>query len=396
MRLNIKNKFIFIAAFILVNIFTSSLYAEETTKSLLYTYSKLEEGVLAGGEKYVPAVEEFLVAMQEYEDGEAWKYLTVQKEELTGTVDCIQNQAQELLDNTSMSEAEKLSHLLGISQCIRVIYQTEDSIQGKTLIIFIILTSVVIVLCIVVTACLFLNARISQKAEQIKKDSERNALISKITLKVQEEERKRIYRDLHDTVSQNLGAISILFSQLVPYIKSSEEADSLKDRITALNHTNIEDIHSIIRNATPPEIESEDFKFVIEDLCSDFSSYRGIPCKCFFKDYENPQVQKQLNSLSVRKKLYSYRIVQESLNNAARHASPSEVSVLIRCTPEAALFFITDDGCGFDSIKVMEDETHLGLRGMYSRAAEINANLSVSSDEDGTEIRLEVPYEQVD
>lgn len=86
------------------------------------------------------------------------------------------------------------------------------------------------------------------------------------------------------------------------------------------------------------------------------------------------------------------------MTNAAKHANPTEIKVVVREDLENNLinFFITDDGCGFNNKTVkeigIEKSTKLGLKGMESRAILLKGNLQIQSDEEtGTHIKLVVP-----
>ena len=362
------------------------------TETLFDACSRLEDDIMAENVDHEKAVHDFLKFIEEYKSTDSWAYFVVQHKEFSDVMDEMQSETFSLL-NCEIGGVKSFSHLVRIEQCTRYIYDHENEILHHATFTYIVLIVIVIVLLISMAVMLAFYVMVRQKTVRIERERERKDLIENVTSMVKDNERNRIYRDLHDTVSQNLGAISILFGQLAPYIKDTEDARSLSEKITSLNRMNIADIRSIIRNASPVNIETEDFKLVLSDLCTDFSSYRNIPCKFFVKDYDSPSMPSGLNSLSAKKKLHCYRIVQEAMNNAARHASPSQVSVIIRCTQTSVIFFITDDGHGFNYEKVFIDDSHLGLRGMHSRATEIGATLSISSDEDGTEIRLEVPYE---
>ena len=88
------------------------------------------------------------------------------------------------------------------------------------------------------------------------------------------------------------------------------------------------------------------------------------------------------------------------MTNAAKHANPTEIKVVVREDLENNLinFFITDDGCGFISKTTkdinIENSTSLGLKGMESRAIILNGTLDIQSDEEtGTHIKLVVPVE---
>ena len=148
----------------------------------------------------------------------------------------------------------------------------------------------------------------------------------------------------------------------------------------------------IVKNLVPPEVEMEDFRLSIIELIANFQSIHNISCT--YHITENGLLEK----LNTEQKTHIYRIIQEAMTNAAKHANPREINVVVReeVSSNFIYFFITDDGCGFEqqsfSPKNLEKSTKLGLKGMESRALLLKGNLSISSDEEtGTHIKLSVP-----
>ena len=117
---------------------------------------------------------------------------------------------------------------------------------------------------------------------------------------------------------------------------------------------------------------------------------------------EDPSLFAKLNT---EQKLHVFRIVQESVNNALKHSKASEISVILREESGAKnpgqrrlLFLVSDDGIGISEQKAPDDvisqNTHLGLKGMKSRAELLGAKLEIKSDkETGTQIKLYLPAE---
>ena len=133
----------------------------------------------------------------------------------------------------------------------------------------------------------------------------------------------------------------------------------------------------IVKNLVPPEVEMEDFMLSLNDVVRNFQNTREIQCSF----YTNSNVL--LKKLDIEQKTHIYRIVQEAMTNAAKHANPTEIKVVVREDLENNLinFFITDDGCGFNNKTVkeigIEKSTKLGLKGMESRAILLNGNLQI-------------------
>lgn len=116
------------------------------------------------------------------------------------------------------------------------------------------------------------------------------------------------------------------------------------------------------------------------------------PLECKFFAEQNVPFENLKND----EKLHLFRIIQEALNNAQKHAKAEECSVIFRFTDGILTLLVCDDGTGFDaenfSISKSDDEngTHLGLRGMKARAELLGGKLRIKSNETGTEIIFEM------
>ena len=241
------------------------------------------------------------------------------------------------------------------------------------------------------------------------------------TITVQEEERRRISQELHDTVSQNIKALLLLEKECAEFVDSDAENQSAVEkqslikeqikRIIELEKQNQSQLRSIIQNLTIPALKDIPFKTVIADLCDQFNKQSGIPCAFFV----SPDVD--LDQFSIENKQHILRIIQEALSNARVHANPEETSVIIRKAAvgadsdaekiieknthsgEKIRIMIFDDGKGFESANLKNGELplvggtkHFGMSGMEMRATLLGGTLTVqSSEETGTEIRVEIP-----
>ena len=101
----------------------------------------------------------------------------------------------------------------------------------------------------------------------------------------------------------------------------------------------------------------------------------------------------RLNALTGDIRLQLYRVIQEALTNVARHSQATECIISVREENDRIIMFITDDGIGLGERKLAQesDTGGFGLRGMESRIAIIGGDFRIRWDEDGTEIRLEIP-----
>ena len=216
------------------------------------------------------------------------------------------------------------------------------------------------------------------------------------TIGVQEEERRRISQELHDTVSQNIKALLLSQKELKDRCTDTNLLSEL-EKIISLEKKNQKELRAIIQNLAVPALANIPFKTVINDLCEQFYDQSKIPCK-FFVD---PDLS--LDTFTTEQKHHILRIIQEALNNTRAHAKTEETSVVIRKISDPQKnsnlirIMIFDDGLGFDSEKQMAPgnaTSHFGMSGMEMRAKLLGGNFSVNSSPDtGTEVQLELPLQ---
>ena len=208
------------------------------------------------------------------------------------------------------------------------------------------------------------------------------------TIAVQEEERRRISQELHDTVSQNIKVLLLSQKELKDCCTDTNLLTEL-EKIISLEKKNQKELRTIIQNLSVPALGSIPFKTIINDLCEQFYAQSKIPCK-FFVD---PSLS--LDTFTTEQKHHILRIIQEALNNARSHAKAEETSVVIRQGDNSIRIMIFDDGQGFDSTKQLpldDASSHFGMSGMEMRAKLLDGTLTINSSPDtGTEVRLEIP-----
>ena len=203
---------------------------------------------------------------------------------------------------------------------------------------------------------------------------------------IQENERNRMYRELHDTVAQDIRATALFSKQLGNQTGVPKEVSELTKKISMLCQQSLNSMYATIADLAPPELDGN-FSDALETLCTNHRRLTGIPCK---RHIDNGAAE-LLSKLNADKKLHVYRIVQEALQNAAKHAHPSECSLIVNATDEKISLFVTDDGTGFSQGTAKARRT-FGISGMKSRAELVGAQLSInSSEEGGTEVKLEIP-----
>lgn len=244
---------------------------------------------------------------------------------------------------------------------------------------------------------LIMLARNIKARQQLKENTQ---FIGEV-VSVQENERKRISQELHDTVSQNIKVLLMMEKKLLeekmsgssPNMTKSSTANMTEnseqlEKIISLEKQNQKELRSIIQNLSVPELEGVPFKTLIESVCEEFQ--KSSECKCTF--FVAPEID--IEKFSEEERHNILRIIQEALNNVKNHAKASEASVIFQKKQSKIRIMIFDDGEGFDESKSKSTksngEKHFGMSGMEMRAKLLGGKFIVkSSAETGTQIRVE-------
>jgi two-component system, NarL family, sensor histidine kinase UhpB len=201
----------------------------------------------------------------------------------------------------------------------------------------------------------------------------------RLQLRAQEEERKRVARDLHDEVNQALTAI-LLRLEALAQIAPPRLRDELTETKGLANQA-MEELLQLARQLRPTALDDHGFIPAIEEQLLRFKAQHGIETRL--------ATDGNLDDLAGDKQLVLYRVTQEALNNVVRHAGASSVSVEITRTDGSVALKVTDDGAGF---VVGEEARGLGLDGMAERARLVDGEFEIDAEPGrGTTLKLHVP-----
>lgn len=246
---------------------------------------------------------------------------------------------------------------------------------------------------------ILLNAREIKKRDKVISESEQ---FLRYTMEVQEAERRRISRELHDTVAQSMRYVSLLAENL-----SDKESAA---KIISTQNQNIEDIRKLCYNLTPPAISGSEMIDSLELLGSkifgESDEKENVEVRIVAEDSVDFSVWSDEELMNI------YRIVQEAFQNIKKHAGAGEVTVLFKQIPrdvsqsktaakESHLkFIITDDGSGMSREMVNQindglfDKTesfHFGIRNIVERVQLLGGTVTYRSEIDcGTQITVEI------
>jgi len=201
----------------------------------------------------------------------------------------------------------------------------------------------------------------------------------RLQLRAQEEERKRVARDLHDEVNQALTAVVLRLEAL-----AQVAPPRLRDELTetkGLANQAMGELLQLARQLRPTALDDHGFVPAIEEQLRRFKAQYGIDTSL--------STEGDLDDLGSDQHLVLYRVTQEALNNVVRHAGASSVAVDIACADGSVALEVADDGAGF---AVGAEPRGLGLDGMAERARLIDGEFDVDAAPGrGTTVRLRVP-----
>ena len=212
--------------------------------------------------------------------------------------------------------------------------------------------------------------------------SEIRALYQQVVT-AQEVERGRLSRDLHDSVLQDLCAVNRDLKALEAQSPANEQQFT---DLTARSGEAVQTLRGICNDLRPPLLQHDlaaALKALVEQLAA-----RARPSVYITLDSSEVRLPDEVATAV-------FRITQEALNNAIRHADASEIEVRLTHYPDRLRLTVTDDGRGITGSQEpgrFVAQGHLGLAGMRERAAMIGAKLEVQSATDyGTAVVLEIP-----
>lgn len=205
---------------------------------------------------------------------------------------------------------------------------------------------------------------------------------------VQEGERNRIARELHDETIQMLVVISRRLEVLVSLPEPLPETamQHLRSLQELIGNT-LRGVRRFVQDLRPPTLDHLGLVATLEGLARDLTEKEGIETKL--------EVIGQAQRLAPEEELALFRIVQETSNNIRRHSKASRASIRVEFSPDKVHITVTDNGRGFNAPERIGDLVstgRLGLIGMHERARLLGGTLQVQSElDEGTTVIVDVP-----
>lgn len=212
---------------------------------------------------------------------------------------------------------------------------------------------------------------------------------------VQEKERQRIARELHDSTVQNLTHLIHRIELSSMFIDQDTVRSKLElESCIKILKTSIEEIRETIFNLRPMSFDDLGFKQCIENLIANIKlNYRNciVELNVFDLDQYDWKIK---NKKSINLFLVTvYRIIQEAISNIIKHSEADKIILEIKCIDANCIINIKDNGKGFSVEDTLEqNEKHFGLSDMQDRVNILNGSIDIISEcGQGTELKIEIP-----
>jgi signal transduction histidine kinase len=224
------------------------------------------------------------------------------------------------------------------------------------------------------------NAQLREREEA------RGQLLRKV-ITAQEDERKRVARELHDQTTQALAVLLMRIERAAEAIRTGK--DPGLDEVKVLATWALDDVHRMILDLRPSVLDDLGLASAIRWYAERTLRERGVAVRCEFGDL--PRLPPELETAV-------FRVCQEAMSNIARHAEASRVLVEVGVEAGELHVAIEDDGKGFDlaSVARREGRPHWGLLGITERAELLGGGARIdSSPGDGTRVDIRIPLPSV-
>ena len=223
--------------------------------------------------------------------------------------------------------------------------------------------------------------------KMIKKQAEYQLGLLEVNIQAQENERKRIARDLHDDVGTLLSTVKLKIGQISQNAKRSHPLPSNFEReAKLLIDETIANTGRISRDLLPATLEEFGLVDALKELCDRINTSSNITVH-FLHEGNGRRLKKKIE-------LALYRMVQELVNNSVKHAEADKINVALKVESGQLEMIVNDNGKGFDFQKVKQrppEKRGLGLRNMESRISVLNGKIMYESAlGSGTKVTINV------
>jgi PAS domain S-box-containing protein len=229
-------------------------------------------------------------------------------------------------------------------------------------------------------------AKLEAEVEAGKERERALRVLSGRLLRLQDEERRRIARDLHDSTGQTLAALKMTLGNVKKLLEDTPKGPALVSEIAALADQAIQDLRTTSHLLHPPLLDEMGFSSAAKWYVDGFAKRSGIEARLELSE---------LPSLSEAAELVFFRVLQESLTNVVRHSGSKSVEIRVSSSGGNAILSIKDFGNGISPDKLTSFEAvglGVGLSSMKERLKELGGDLKLEYDGTGTYVIAALPF----
>jgi signal transduction histidine kinase len=228
---------------------------------------------------------------------------------------------------------------------------------------------------------------LEREVTERKRAEEQLRQLSVRLMTLQDEERRRIARDLHDTTGQTLAAMKMT-TALIQRTAAGPDMHRLLDDLNALTDEAVQEIRTTSYLLHPPLLDEAGVASAVQWFVEGFSKRSGIQVRC--------EIAETLQRPPRNHELVLFRVLQESLTNVHRHSGASAATIKLNVNADHFVLEIADNGTGIpkECIKRFNEDGHgtgVGLVGMRERVHELGGQLDIQSSPAGTTVRVALP-----
>ncbi len=210
----------------------------------------------------------------------------------------------------------------------------------------------------------------------------RRRLLAKL-LSAQEDERRRIARDLHDEVGQALTVL-LIGLRSVTEAATLEKARGQADHLRRITLSTLDEVGRLARGLRPSVLDDLGLTAALERYATEHAQAHAIAIEVQGPGPDAGRLPEEVETAL-------YRIAQEALTNTAKHAAAKRVGIVVEQQPGFVTLVVSDDGRGFPC-RAGDGDSHLGLSGMEERAALLGGTVRIESDPGkGTTVTVRLP-----
>jgi signal transduction histidine kinase/ligand-binding sensor domain-containing protein len=234
----------------------------------------------------------------------------------------------------------------------------------------------------VVLAAVWVAHRV--RLRMVQKHEREISSLNERLMKAQEQERIRIAGELHDGAMQEMLAVTMMLGSAKRRVADDSDAKATIEKAQQKLIQVGTDIRQLSHDLHPPVLQDAGLPGAVRVYCEQFSNSSGIPVSCEADD--------GVRDLSRGAALALFRLVQEALGNAAKHAAAKRIAVRLTQSDGVVSLTVSDDGVGFDPGR-LATSGGLGLIMMRERAGQLNGKFAFESAPGrGTTIRVVIPF----